>query len=659
MTNRIVWAIVATVTLTPAPATACGGLFCNALTRSPIDQAGERVVFAKQDDGVIMHVAVSYRGEPTDFGWILPIPAPPSGGGDGPLTVDDVLSVSTRALFDELENLTAPRFIAGTATERVILDACTERAVGTEVVAGRDLAASTSEAVETVDQAVVGPYHAELIRAPSVDALYDWLGDRGYFQDPAARDVLADHVAWGHVFLGLRLANDRAAGDLQPIRLDLGPTDACIPLRLTAIAATPDMPIRVWVLGPGRATPKNFLHVTVNPEALTWPGAPEYDEVIAQAVDDASGRAFVTEYAAPAPPMRGRVFRDAHRRATDALATIDGVDGVVAALEALVIARSSFLLPPRYRRVLPDDALQVVRRHVPVPAARGIPGQTCHALAGTPRSAACDALTTTEEGYYAYLTGWLALHRAEGRPLLGDWEAVRRDLETLVFAPRRGAEALFASAGWLTRLYTTLSPAEMTRDPIFVFNDSLPEVGNIHRAVVTRLASEASAPQARVQYPNGVTRVFSCGGGPCFAEARGGAPAALTVEVLEEQGPGTPLGPDDVEEVDRLLAMAAPGQRSLPAFYAPSAPAPRTTPTAGSPQQSFYVPEAGACDAPPMGCASYPGRGGSPWTLFAAFIALFGLVRVGPRLRAAPARSRPPLRPRAGTTRRRRSGSGT
>jgi hypothetical protein len=49
--------------------------------------------------------------------------------------------------------------------------------------------------------------------------------------------------------------------------------------------------------------------------------------------------------------------------------------------------------------------------------------------------------------------------------------------------PLRDAFALFAQWPKLTRLYTTLSPEDMTLDPVFAFNPGLTDVSHRHLAV--------------------------------------------------------------------------------------------------------------------------------------------------------------------------------
>lgn len=58
--------------LMPAVASACGGLFGNAA--QPINQAAERIVFARDGDTIHMHVQITYAGPPAEFGWIVPVP---------------------------------------------------------------------------------------------------------------------------------------------------------------------------------------------------------------------------------------------------------------------------------------------------------------------------------------------------------------------------------------------------------------------------------------------------------------------------------------------------------------------------------------------------------------------------------------------------------
>ena len=86
--------------LSPQLALACGGLFCN--NTNPVNQAAERILFAPKDDGMDMHVRITYAGPPSEFGWLLPVPA------------DVEYGLSSEQLFSELDRNFAPTFVLRT-----------------------------------------------------------------------------------------------------------------------------------------------------------------------------------------------------------------------------------------------------------------------------------------------------------------------------------------------------------------------------------------------------------------------------------------------------------------------------------------------------------------------------------------------------------------
>src|SRR5262249_23025909 len=120
-----------------------------------------------------------------------------------------------------------------------------------------------------------------------------------------------------------------------------------------------------------------------------------------------------------------------------------------------------------------------------------------------------------------------------------DGHALAAEVFERVVEPTLDAGALFRERPYLTRLYTTLSPEEMNRDPVFSENGKLPPVSNLHNA----------------------TLVYHCNGG-----APGpGTPATI----ITEQGHGVPLpggaalGPPSVaapasERIETLAEDGAP-----------------------------------------------------------------------------------------------------
>ena len=102
--------------------------------------------------------------------------------------------------------------------------------------------------------------------------------------------------------------------------------------------------------------------------------------------------------------------------------------------------------------------------------------------------------------------------------------------------PARAAGALFRNAPYLTRLYTTLSPEDMTRDPVFSFNPSLPELGRDHRATL-RIdcglgGDQATSPATLTTEQGWVFHLPNASTGPELDKG----PGALRIETLGEEG---------------------------------------------------------------------------------------------------------------------------
>ncbi len=280
------------------PAHACGGLFCSSTPSisTPIAQNAERIVFEVGDGYVDAHVQVFYEGPADEFAWVVPVPAEPE------------LFPSQEALFDRLVATTAPTFRLDDFTRdgcsRPVRIGCSgEAGLGSLVPPALD------GGVGIVNEAEVGPYETLTLEASDSRALIRFLQDAGYDLPLALAEVLAPYVADGGYFVALRLAKHRDVGDIEPLGMRYAGSQPSIPITLTSIAATDAMPVEVYVFGDHRAVPTSYLHVEIN-EALVdwWSGAANYYDVVGQAVDEAGGHAFVTDYFGE-PPSRGRRLR--------------------------------------------------------------------------------------------------------------------------------------------------------------------------------------------------------------------------------------------------------------------------------------------------------------------------------------------------------------
>ena len=75
-----------------------------------------------------------------------------------------------------------------------------------------------------------------------------------------------------------------------------------IPLRLTAVAANPNMTVITWIYADRQAVPVNYAKMEIPNEELIFfgrGGSNNYRQLMSQKADEYGGQAFITEYAAP------------------------------------------------------------------------------------------------------------------------------------------------------------------------------------------------------------------------------------------------------------------------------------------------------------------------------------------------------------------------
>jgi hypothetical protein len=264
----------------PSPALACGGFFC---TTIPVDQAAERIIFAVDEGRITTFVQINYVGSPDEFAWVLPVPAPPK------------LDTADMATFRDLDRMTTPVFIPPPSPD------CLRRQVpmAAPAAAGR-------EGVQVLDSGVVGPFGYHVVTSPDPGEMVRWLRDNGYRIEPAMEPLIKVYTDEGLVFLAMKLQPGKDSRDITPIRLEYPGRQPMIPLRLTAVAAEPNMGVLVWLFGAGRTEPLNYVEMTVSDGEVGFNpfGANNYRQIVGQAADQAGGRAFVAEFAGPTSLLR-------------------------------------------------------------------------------------------------------------------------------------------------------------------------------------------------------------------------------------------------------------------------------------------------------------------------------------------------------------------
>ncbi len=502
--------LAATATLllwAPPPAAACGGFFCN--RSAPVNQAAERIVFAKEADGTVRAIVeVKYDGPSEHFAWLLPVEGTPE------------VSVSSRTALDALQQSTAPSYTLQVRVEGEC-DPEPDAVYDGPALAGAapmdgGAAPPDGSAVEVLDRGSVGPYDYVTLSVTDPDGdqvrvAVQWLQDNGYDVTEAQAARLRPYLASGQHLIAFRLTKGASTGSIRPIELTFGTGLPAIPIRPTAVAADDDMGVLVWLLGPARAYPVNYRSLVLNDALIDWFNpSRNYDEVVTAAADEAGGQGFVTEYAGRPEQAADAVYPD-----WTATQWTDLRDRGLRGGEAQ----------------LPELLFEFLNQFGQWDGVRDLLARTLD-LSGEELDAflRCPGCIDTEP------VTWLRNHLRAGVTVRSFLE----DAEDLVVAPvRRFAEQLRGHP-WLTRLYTTMSPEEMTLDPMFDFSDALPEVSNVHTAVMTLECApgyrQSEAPW-RMELPSGqVVRGEGSQSWPFGDPATADMPATLRIERVGADG---------------------------------------------------------------------------------------------------------------------------
>ena len=552
--RRLLVAAVFTALLVPTAAFACGGCFVPpGQTNAPVLQNAERILFAH--DAVTkksyVWVEIRYAGPPGGFSWVLPLPKQPD------------VSVGDSWLFDRLDLATAAQFkLDFDSSENCSYSSTQSSGVGcgSSATSGAFDLATPNSAGQGVDKSTdgvtvlkhdqVGPYDYELVQATSktegAAKMVKWLNDNGYAVPAKSTPIMDDHVARGDVFIAVRLKAGATVKEVQPIALVMDDSEACVPLRLTSIAAVDDMSVIVTVAGEGRAIPKNHMHVTVNPARIDWFNqAKNYDQVLASAIDDAAGRAFATEFAGKLPQFVTTVTNVNMNAVSTTTPTFD-----LTALNTDLLAKTTTRQAAWNR---------VVAQKLPITASVAAILDKYLQQAGNE-----DPVT-----YYQNLA---ATSGAIIDPLFDvNGQALAAELETGFCKAVREMGTRLGSATKVTRLVMRISPSEMQKDPVFAYSNTLPDVSNVTNAIAHGVCrgGNYTIDAERLTLADIGSWVFPMADGninnlktaadPRFATA----PAALRVEVLDETGEPFLVKPDDVSKVDVALTNAHAGTPSL------------------------------------------------------------------------------------------------
>jgi hypothetical protein len=505
--NRTRLALAVTVSawlagsLVPEPAHACGGMFCDTGPQvMPVDQTGEAILFWVDRSGpepyTEAHIQIQYQGDAEDFAWIIPVTAVP-----------EVL-VGSSALFENMLQATVPTF----SVSQTSVGDCSGESFG--FCGGRFPPFGEDEGFESffssgdgdgdgpdiLERGFAGAFEYVTLTGDNVQEIVDWLDANGYAQDPDAPPILEEYLQDDFVFVAVKLKGGVDVSEIHPLAIRYPGVEPCIPIKLTRIAAVDDMKIRAMFLGESRVAPSNWPHVLVNPTLYDWVNNPStnYDQVVGAAIDEADGRAFVTEYA--------------------------GTVAVVSTAQLYEFTWSA----AAFESIAPEVVVEELR------------SQGLMACGGSTCSFEHPQVEPLLEIYLPPPVGvsdvefWSCLSCYVDQIDPVAWSAppgFAAEFEARISGPGQHAVEMLADASYLTRLFTVLSPHEMIEDPTFHETDGLPTLDN--EVTATRVNDCGAGPDY-INLSDGRRIALTDGGTMPTLE---GNPAALLIEQVPAMGP--------------------------------------------------------------------------------------------------------------------------
>ncbi len=429
----------------PASVFACGGLFCDTGPLM-VNQAAERIVFAKHGDGYVTAVVqVLYEGESSEFGWIIPVPGVPEVG------------VSSNLAFTRLQTATNPTFVMNTIVE----GSCKEERNNGSFNNGTSANNATANSADPVVAAEgnVGPYDFVVIEVPNPQPdgamrAVEWLENNGYMAPEGSEVLFQSYLDEGMNLLAFKLTKNADAGDIRPIIMKYQSDKPMIPIKLTGVAANDDMGVLVWVLGNSQAITSNYKSLELNDSLFDWFFLSNYNALVIRAANESGGQGFVTEMSEKTTSLKDVVFSDAEVRSWEEIMNRNYTQG-----KDLLTDISIFLESLVQNNCFGESCIS------------GVDGLGIALENAFPQASRTEREELTQ---CLYCTSIVLAPQ--------NFDRVKNAFKDWVVDPLVETQKLLDAEKHFTRFYTTMSAADMTIDPIFEFTTSLEDVSNQHVA---------------------------------------------------------------------------------------------------------------------------------------------------------------------------------
>ena len=298
MLSRLVLAgsLLAALTLSVHDAEACGGCLypgppteadAGSTTQNPTVVTDHRMVVALTAQATTLWDQLEYAGDPEEFAWVLPIRGAVVVGLGSDAFIDSLDKQTAPTILGPRVSCNAPPMSGGGPSNFSEGGGSSGFGCGCYGMSASDESASFAptydagaafdgsneppdEGVVITERSVVGPYDTVQIHGDDTESILGWLRRNKFVIPAEVEPILTKYVAEKFDFLAVRLRPGVGVHAMKPIRVSWKGATPMLPLRMVAAGVASSVGVKLFVIGDGRWTTKNFPAFTLPDDELLW-----------------------------------------------------------------------------------------------------------------------------------------------------------------------------------------------------------------------------------------------------------------------------------------------------------------------------------------------------------------------------------------------------
>jgi len=240
------------------------GAFCGfyvAKADTSLFNDASKVVLVRDGERTVMTMANDYRGDPSEFAVVIPVPT---------VLEEGQINVAENALVDHLDAYTAPRLVeyfdANPCERRLYMERMATASAPMEDAVAETDARAKALGVTIEAEYTVGEYDILILSAEESSGLATWLAENDYHIPDGAEDVLGSYIKQGVKFFVAKVNLEEKAriGStyLRPLQVAFETPKFMLPIRLGTVNAEGDQELFAFILTrTGRVETTNYRTV--------------------------------------------------------------------------------------------------------------------------------------------------------------------------------------------------------------------------------------------------------------------------------------------------------------------------------------------------------------------------------------------------------------